>query len=219
MTEWAPTKGGGLSFRPGRPAEGDGAAPAAVTRPVSGLSVLEAAGSRTDPTKQGALQRREHDNGQTPQGTNSGGSVCTGTSIGGLARHEYDCLWEEVACAHGSEEPITESLSAHRLLTACAAEARQLALEALALDATVAEAMSNSAQSRAGASLTALLTASLQGLDLFCQEIDGLGRVLALVAEEADFDGTISGEKFTAAVKLGAQRRRLLLESTLDRHR
>lgn len=219
MKEWAPTKGGGSSSHPTRPTGGDGAAPAAVRHPVSGLSVLEAAGARSDSTKQGALQRREHDNGQTPHDRNTGGSVSTGTSIVGFVRHEHDGLWEEVACAHASDEPITESLSAHRLLTACAAEAQRLAVEALALDATVAEALSNSAHARASASLAALLTASLQGLDLWCQEIDGLGRVLALLAEEANFDGTISGEKFAAAVKLGAQRRRLLVETTLDRDR
>ncbi len=128
-------------------------------------------------------------------------------------------LWEEISCAHGPEEPIEGTFSACRLLVACAAEARRLVVEVSALDSTVAEALSDSARSNATASLAALLARSLQGLDRLCQEIDGLAQVLALLADSVPRGGTVSGEDLLAAVRLGAQRRRLLGEGAGDRDR
>ncbi len=215
MTQWTSSNGGGPSSHTIVATGMVGKAAAAVTLPASALSVLAAGGSRSEPTKEETTARREDGAERIPLGTNVDGSVSPETSIAGLLPRDHDCLWDEVACAHGSDEPIAESLPAHRLLRACAAEARRILAKVSALDSTVAEALSNAARSGAAPSHTSLLTASLQGLDLLCQEIDGLGRILVLLADKAKCDGTVSGVNFTAAVKLGAQRRRLLVEGPL----
>lgn len=125
---------------------------------------------------------------------------------------ETDLLWEDPSSDQLPELPIDGGLSACALLAACSAEAGRLVQEASALDATVAAALSMSEENLSSASLASLLTASLQGLDHLCQEIDGLARVLSLLAEKTRCGGRIPSARFLEAVKLGAQRRRLVAE-------
>lgn len=214
MTQWTPSNGSGPSSH-SIEATGRAGKPKPTTLSASGLSVLAAGDSRSESTKEGTTPRLEDGAERAPLGTNVDGSVSAGTCIAGFLPGDHDCLRDQLACAHGSDERIAESLPAHRLLRACAVEARRLLAEASTLDASVAEALTNAARSGADPSHMSLLTASLQGLDLLCQEIDGLGRILVLLADKANCDGMVSGDKFTAAVKLGAQRRRLLVEGPL----
>lgn len=121
---------------------------------------------------------------------------------------------DEDRCSPPDRSDVPATIPARNLLTACAAEAGRQAAAAARLDVALGAALgvirTSTAQARDWPDALAPLAAELQQVDLLRQELQGLGRTLALLAEVRSLATSVSADRVRTCAPLGELQRRLL---------